>query len=256
MADADDEELVALLDGATRVAALTGAGISTDSGIPDFRGPEGTWTLDPTAERLTHWPTYRRDEDVRRRSWRWRVANPALHASPNDAHRALTRLADAGLLVGLATQNVDGLHLAAGTPASLVQELHGSMRRVRCTSCTWTAPMAWAVERVEGGDDDPRCPTCGAITKATTVFFGEVLPEDALAAAVAAAGDCDVYLAIGSSLTVHPAAGLPRVAVDAGAALAVLNAEPTPLDRFADVVVRAPIGDVLPAAVDAVLARW
>lgn len=251
----DVDELAALLRDADRVAVLTGAGISTDSGIPDFRGPRGTWTIDPTAERLTHWPTYRDDEQVRRRSWRWRVANPALRARPNDAHRALARLADAGRLVGLATQNVDGLHVAAGTPQHLVQELHGSMREVRCTGCAWTAPMAWAVERVEAGDDDPRCPACGRITKAATVFFGEVLPDDAVSAALSAASDCDAYLVVGSSLTVHPAAGLPVLAVRHGAVLAVVNAEPTPVDELASLLVREPIGDVLPAAVDAGLDR-
>lgn len=247
------DELAALLRDAERVAVLTGAGISTDSGIPDFRGPQGAWTVDPTAERLTHWPSYRDDEQVRRRSWRWRVASPALRATPNAAHDALARLAAAGRLVGLATQNTDGLHLAAGTPPELVQELHGSMRQVRCADCDWRAPMTWALERVEAGDDDPRCPSCGAITRADTVMFGELLPEDAIATAVRAAGSCDLYLAIGSSLTVHPAAGLPRFAVDAGTPLVVVNAEPTPLDDVATLVVREPIGDVLPAAVDAVL---
>lgn len=234
---------------------LTGAGVSTDSGIPDFRGPRGTWTMDPTAERLTHWPSYRDDEQVRRRSWRWRVANPALRAAPNAAHRALARLAAAGRLVGLATQNVDGLHVAAGTPPELVAELHGSMREVVCTDCDWRAPIVWAVERVERGEDDPRCPTCGAITRAATVFFGQPLPRGALAASVDAAAACDLYLAIGTSLTVHPAAGLPELAVDEGATLVVVNAESTPLDDRAALVVREPIGDVLPWVVDAALAE-
>lgn len=247
--------LTGLLRKADRVAVLTGAGISTDSGIPDFRGPEGLWTVDPTAERLTHWPSYRDDPDVRRRSWQWRVHNPALRAEPNAAHRALARLAGAGRLIGLATQNVDGLHVAAGTPRDLVQELHGTMRDVECPACGWRQDMAWAVERIlEQGDEDPRCPECGDITKAATVMFGQVLPEDALAAAVAAAEACDLYLAIGSSLTVHPAAGLPRHAVESGARLVVLNAEPTPLDRIATLVLHDQIADVLPAAVDRALA--
>lgn len=228
---------------------LTGAGISTDSGIPDFRGPEGVWTKDPDAERLAHWPSYRDDPDLRRRSWRWRVANPALAAEPNDAHRALTRLAEVGSLVAVTTQNTDGLHVAAGTPADLVQELHGSMREVECPGCGWRAPMAWAIEQVEAGDDDPRCPECGGITKAATVMFGQALPEDVFAAALDAAAACDLYLAIGTSLTVHPAAGLPRVATDNGATFAVVNAEPTPLDHLAEVVVREPIGTAVPAAV-------
>lgn len=247
------QRLAEAIRGADRIAVLTGAGISTDSGIPDFRGPAGVWTLDPAAERLTHWPSYRDDAHVRRRSWAWRVANPALQASPNDAHQALARLAGVGRLVGLATQNVDGLHVRAGTPVELVQELHGSMREVVCTSCDWSAPIAWAVEQVESGQDDPRCPRCGEITKAATVFFGQRLPEDALARAVDAATDCDLYLAIGTSLTVHPAAGLPELALASGARLAVVNAEPTPLDEHAELVVRTPIGGALPAAVGAAL---
>lgn len=248
------EELLGLLRDAEQIAALTGAGISTDSGIPDFRGPQGLWTVDPTAERLTHWPTYRDDPDVRRRSWQWRVHNPALRAEPNASHTALARLAEAGRLVGLATQNTDGLHIAAGTPHELVQELHGTMREVECPTCGWRTDMAWAVERVvEQGDEDPRCPACGGITKAATVMFGQALPADELAAAVAAAESCDVYLAVGSSLTVQPAAGLPRLAAERGARLVVLNAEPTPVDRMATLVVRDPVAEVLPRVVDAVL---
>ena len=245
--------MAGLLRDATRVAVLTGAGVSTDSGIPDFRGPQGMWTVDPTAERLTHWPTYRDDADVRRRSWQWRVHNPALQARPNEAHRALARLAAAGLLTGLATQNTDGLHVAAGTPRELVRELHGTMREVECPACGWRAPMTWAMERIEAGDEDPRCAACGGITKAATVMFGQPLPEDVLAAAVEDAGACDLYLAIGTSLTVHPAAGLPRVAADGGAALVLVNAEPTPLDALANLVVRDPIGVAVPAAVEAAL---
>ena len=247
-------DLAALLADAERIAVLTGAGISTDSGIPDFRGPEGLWTVDPTAERLTHWPTYRDDPAVRRRSWQWRVHNPALRATPNASHRALARLALAGRLHGLATQNTDGLHVAAGTPPDLVQELHGTMREVECPACGWRAPIDWAVERVlEQGDPDPRCPDCGGVTKAATVMFGQALPQRVLAAAVAAAESADVYLAIGSSLTVQPAAGLPRLAADHGATLVVLNAEPTALDGIARLVLHEQIGDVLPAAVTAAL---
>lgn len=245
------DRLADLLRDAARVAVLTGAGVSTDSGIPDFRGPEGLWTVDPAAERLTHWPTYRDEPEVRRRSWQWRIHNPALQAEPNAAHRALARLADAGLLVGIATQNTDGLHVAAGTPRELVHELHGTMREVECPGCGWQAPMDWAIKRIESGDHDPRCPDCGGITKAATVMFGQPLPEAVLEAAVADATACDLYLAVGTSLTVHPAAGLPRLAVDGGATLAIVNAEETPLDVLADLVVREPIGEAVPAAVDA-----
>ncbi len=245
------DRLAQLLRDAERIGVLTGAGVSTDSGIPDFRGPQGVWTTDPSAERLTHWPSYRDDPDVRRRSWQWRVGNPALRAEPNDAHRALARLAEVGLLHGLATQNTDGLHVAAGTPRDLVHELHGTMREVECPACGWRAPMDWAIERIEAGDEDPRCPDCGGITKAATVMFGQALPEAVLAAATRSAAACDLYLAIGTSLTVHPAAGLPRVAVDNGAAFVIVNAEPTPLDHLAEVVVREPIGTAVPAAVAA-----
>jgi NAD-dependent deacetylase len=247
------DQLAALLADATEVVALTGAGISTESGIPDFRGPDGVWTRDPTAERLTHWPSYRDDPQVRRRSWQWRVHNPALDAEPNDGHRALARLATDGSLTALVTQNTDGLHVAAGTPRELVHELHGSMREVECPSCGWTAPMRWAMDAIEAGDDDPRCPDCSGITKAATAMFGQSLPEATLAAAVDATTRCDLFLAIGTSLSVHPAAGLPRLATEHGATLAICNAESTPLDALADLVVRDPLGDVLPAAVDRAL---
>lgn len=247
------EALAEALRAAQRVVVLTGAGISTDSGIPDFRGPDGVWTVDPTAERLTHWPSYRDDPAVRRRSWQWRVASPALRAAPNAAHRALARLAEDGRLTGLVTQNTDGLHVAAGAPSELVHELHGSMREVECPGCGWRDDMDWAVARIDAGDEDPRCPHCGGITKAATVMFGQALPQEVLGAALEATGGCDLFVAIGTSLTVHPAAGLPRTAVDHGATLVIVNAEPTPYDALADLVVREPIGEVLPAAVDAAL---
>lgn len=248
------DRLAQLLRDAQRVGVLTGAGVSTDSGIPDFRGPQGVWTTDPSAERLAHWPTYRDDPEVRRRSWQWRVANPALQAEPNDAHHALARLADVGLLHGLATQNTDGLHVAAGTPRVLVHQLHGTMREVECPTCRWRAPLDWAIERIEAGEGDPHCPECGGITKTATVMFGQALPRDVLAAARRSATVCDLYLAIGTSLTVHPAADLPQLAADQGATVVIVNAEPTPLDHLADLVVRERIGTVVPAAVAAATA--
>lgn len=249
MATDDAGALGRLLADAERVVVLTGAGISTESGIPDFRGPDGVWTVDPTAEQLTHWPSYRDDADVRRRSWQWRVENPALHAEPNDAHLALAELAEHGRLAAIATQNTDGLHVAAGTPRDLVHELHGTMREVECTACDWRDDIGWAIERIRAGDPDPRCPRCGAITKAATVMFGQSLPRTVLAAVFDAIATCDLFLAVGTSLTVHPAAGLPRLAVGHGARLVVVNAEPTPADDLADLVVRDPIGLALPVAV-------
>jgi len=249
----DAARLSELLAGAGRVVTLTGAGISTDSGVPDFRGPKGLWTMDPSAERLTHWPSYRDEPEVRHRSWLWRVRNHVLDAVPNAAHRALARLVEEGRLSALATQNVDGLHVAAGTPVSRVHELHGSLREVLCPACGWSAPMLWAVERVTAGDVDPRCPECNGITKAGTVFFGETMPQDPLRRSSMAAIDADLFLAIGTSLTVQPAAGLPELAVKHGARLVIVNAEPTPLDHLATLIVRTPIGEVLPVAVDDVL---
>jgi NAD-dependent deacetylase len=232
--------------GARAVAVLTGAGISTDSGIPDFRGPQGLWTKNPGAEKLSTYQAYVSDPAVRRRSWQARRDHPAWRAEPNRAHAALADLARSGLVTSVITQNIDGLHQKAGTPADRVIELHGTMFSVVCVSCGDRSPMAGALARVGAGEQDPACPRCGGILKSATVMFGQPLDPGVLARAGQAAAACDVFLAVGSTLTVEPAASLCGVAVAAGAALVIVNRDPTPYDPLAAEVIREPIGDAVP----------
>lgn len=229
------------------VAVLSGAGISTDSGIPDYRGPNGLWRRDPEAEKLVTYEYYMGDPEIRRRSWQMRRKNGALSAEPNAAHRAVAELERSGVAVRVITQNVDGLHQRAGMPARKVLELHGTVRSVVCTHCHARGPMADALARVEAGEDDPPCPGCGGILKSATVMFGERLDPVVLGEAVAITKACTVFIAVGSSLQVQPAAGLAGVAADHGARLIIVNAEPTPYDGLADEVIRGPIGTSLPA---------
>jgi NAD-dependent deacetylase len=183
---------------------------------------------------------------VRRRSWRARRGHPAWRAEPNRAHTALADLARSGLVTSVITQNIDGLHQKAGTPADQVIELHGTMFSVVCVSCGDRSPMAGALARVEAGDDDPACTRCGGILKSATVMFGQPLDPDVFARAGQAAARCGVFLAVGSTLTVEPAASLCGLAVQAGAALVIVNRDPTPYDPIAAEVVRDPIGDAVP----------
>jgi NAD-dependent protein deacetylase/lipoamidase len=231
---------------ARAVAVLTGAGISTDSGIPDFRGPQGLWTRNPGAEKLSTYQDYVSDPAVRRRSWQARRHHPAWQATPNAAHLALAELARPGLVTAVITQNIDGLHQRAGTPTDRVIELHGTMFSVVCVSCGDRSPMATALARVDAGEDDPACARCGGILKSATVMFGQPLDPAVLGRAVQAATGCDLFLAVGSTLTVEPAASLCGLAVAAGAALVVVNRDPTPYDRLAQDIVREPIGEVVP----------
>lgn len=231
---------------ARAITVLTGAGISTDSGIPDFRGPQGVWTRDPAAEKLFTYQAYIGDPEVRRRSWQARRRHPAWHAQPNAAHGALADLARSGLVTTVITQNIDGLHQKAGTPPDRVLELHGTMFGVVCVSCGDRSPMAAALARIEAGDDDPACTGCGGILKSATVMFGQPLNPVVFERAEQAAAGCDLFLAVGSTLTVEPAASLCGIAVGTGAALVIVNRDPTPYDPLAAEVIRDPIGDAIP----------
>ncbi|MFI6403814.1 SIR2 family NAD-dependent protein deacylase [Streptomyces sp. NPDC050548] len=228
------------------VALLSGAGISTDSGIPDYRGPNGLWRRDPEAEKLVTYEYYMGDPEIRRRSWQLRRDNRALRAEPNAAHRAVAELERSGVPVRVITQNVDGLHQLGGVPARKVLELHGSARSFVCTKCHARGPMQDALARVAAGEADPPCLECGGILKSATVMFGERLDPAVLGEAVAITKACQVFIAVGTSLQVQPAAGLAGVAADHGARLIIVNAEPTPYDELADEVVREPIGTALP----------
>lgn len=251
--------LADLLAGTRAVVAFTGAGISTESGIPDFRSPGGVWTrYNPRDFTFTRYVT---DPSVRRRAWRMRREFWASEPRPNPAHRALAHLERAGRLAGVITQNIDGLHQAAGS--SRVIELHGTSREVMCLGhapragtpdgCGWSGPTRWAFDAVDQGEHDPRCPSCGGIVKSATVSFGQNLFPGVLEAAARMLEDADLVVAIGSSLQVRPAADLPADAARAGVPLAIVNDEPTPLDPVADLVVTGRAGELLPPAADVAL---
>jgi len=253
VSEAQDDELVAevrgWIDGARRITVLTGAGISTDSGIPDFRGPNGVWTKNPAAEKASTLEHYLADPEVRRLAWRNRVSSPAWAARPNAGHEALVRLERRGRLHALVTQNIDELHQRAGHDPAKVIEVHGTMWWSRCWSCHDRRPMSEALERVRGGDADPACLVCGGVLKSDTISFGQSLVPEVIDAALAAADACDLLLAAGSSLSVFPAANVVPRAKAAGATVVVVNGEPTRMDRYADAVLLGGLSEILPAIV-------
>ena len=230
----------------TRIVALTGAGISTESGIPDFRGPQGVWTKNPKAERLSNIQHYMADPEVRKLAWQSRLDHPAWHAAPNAGHRALVDLERRGVLHALVTQNIDGLHQLAGHAPEMVIEVHGTMRDVMCMACGWRGPMGPVMDRVRAGEADPPCDRCRGILKSATISFGQSLDPAVISRAMRAAGRADLLIAIGTSLQVYPVAGAVPLAKSAGARIVIVNAEPTPFDDIADAVLRDPIGIVLP----------
>jgi NAD-dependent deacetylase len=242
-------DIAGWLRDASCVVALTGAGISTESGIPDFRGPEGIWTKSPEAEKLATLQYYLTDPEVRARSWRQRLETDMWSKAPNAGHRALVELERRDRLDTLVTQNVDSLHHKAGSSPARIVEIHGTVRDYQCLTCHDRGPIELVLERVRAGQPDPPCLHCGGILKSATISFGQNLVPADLDRARSAAERCDVFLAIGTSLTVYPVAYLPEMALASGARLVVLNAEETPFDRHADAVVRSRIGTALPAIV-------
>ena len=234
------------VDEAQRVVVLTGAGISTDSGIPDFRGPQGVWTKNPKAEKLSDIRYYMADPEVRRLAWQSRLEHTAWNAKPNAGHLALVNLEKRGKLHALVTQNIDELHQMAGNSPDRILEVHGTMRKVVCMSCGMTAPMQKALERVRAGEEDPPCRDCGGILKSATVSFGQALVPEVIDGAMRAAAQADLFLSIGTSLQVYPVAGVVPLARGVGAKIVILNAEPTPFDETADAVFRESIGTTLP----------
>ncbi len=235
------------VDAASRVVALTGAGISTESGIPDFRGPHGLWTTNPAAEKLSSIQHYMSDPEVRALSWQSRLDHPAWRAQPNAGHVALVELERRGKLHALITQNIDGLHQMAGQSPDKVVEVHGTLRDVMCMACGWRGPMPGVLARVRAGETDPPCAGCGGILKSATISFGQPLVPGIIRRAMQAAHEADLFLAVGTSLQVYPVAGAVAVAKAAGARVVIVNAEPTPFDDMADEVLREAIGEILPA---------
>ncbi|MBW2241248.1 MAG: NAD-dependent deacetylase [Deltaproteobacteria bacterium] len=234
------------IDAAERIVVLTGAGISTDSGIPDFRGPKGVWTKDPDAEKMSNIQYYVADPEIRRRSWRAKMAGAEQRREPNAGHRALTALDQRRKLHLLVTQNVDGLHHEAGSDPERIVEIHGTLREYACLDCDDRGPIDRVFERVRAGDDDPACKSCGGILKSATISFGQGLVTTDLQRADLAAQNCDLLLAVGSTLGVYPIAGIVPVAKQSGARIVIVNAEATEMDGLADALVRGSISEVLP----------
>jgi NAD-dependent deacetylase len=244
-----------IVERSTSIVVLTGAGISTESGIPDFRGPQGVWTKDPEAERLSNIRHYMADAEVRKLAWKSRLEHPAWGATPNAGHRALVELERRGKLEALITQNIDGLHQMAGSSPDKVIEVHGTMREVMCMSCGWRGPMTPVLDRVRAGDADPACTRCSGILKSATISFGQGLDPAVIDHAMRAAARADLLLVVGTSLHVYPVAGVVPLAKSAGARVMIINAQPTPFDDLADEIMRQPIGEVLPSLCSGVSGR-
>jgi NAD-dependent protein deacetylase/lipoamidase len=235
------------IDDSKRVVGLTGAGISTDSGIPDFRGPQGLWTRNPAAEKMSDIRYYVSDPEVRKAAWQVRLHSPAWTAQPNAGHLALARLERRRKLHALITQNIDGLHQQAGNSPDRVIEVHGTIHHVVCLDCGWKGPMEETLDRVREGEEDPPCRACNGMLKSDTISFGQALVPEVIQRAMIAAQEADLLLAIGSSLQVYPVAGAVPIAKQAGARIIIINAQPTPMDNMADAVLDGSISKVLPS---------
>jgi len=249
------ESVRAWVDGAERIVVLTGAGISTDSGIPDFRGPQGVWTKDPQAEKLSNIHYYVADPEIRRKSWQSRLAHPAWKARPNAGHAAIVEFERRGKLHALITQNIDGLHQKAGNSPARVIEVHGTVHDVVCLACGRKSPMHAALERVQAGESDPPCEECGGILKSDTISFGQALVPAVIDRAMQVSAEADLFISVGTSLQVYPVAGAVPAAKRAGGRVVIVNAEPTPFDRIADAVLREAIGESLPRIAGLVISR-
>jgi len=237
------------VDESSRIVVLTGAGISTDSGIPDFRGPNGVWTRNPAAEKAATIQNYLADPEVRRAAWKTRISSPAWNAQPNAGHLAIADLERRGILHALITQNVDGLHQRAGNSEDKVIEVHGTMRRTMCWSCGDRLPMQETLDRVLAGEEDPACLVCGGILKSDTISFGQSLVPEVIDRAMRVSEECDLFVAVGSTLQVYPAANTVPRAKAAGARVVIVNGDPTNMDVLADEVLLGSISSLLPLAV-------
>jgi NAD-dependent deacetylase len=252
VSDESLNEAQRLVESSTNVVVITGAGVSTASGIPDFRGPEGLWTKDPAAERLSNIDTFTSSSEVREEVWQRLLLRRAITIQPNPAHRALVAFERTGKLKALITQNIDGLHVTAGSDPDLVIEIHGHSRTTRCLRCGAETPTTSVLDRVAAGDLDPHCheivadAECDGLLKTAVVSFGQPLPAAAFALAELRAKRSGLLICIGSTLSVHPVAGLVPKAVSRGARLLIINGEPTPFDHIAEVIVRGDIPTNLP----------
>jgi NAD-dependent deacetylase len=245
--DPDIAELRQMIEEAKRVVIFTGAGISTESGIPDFRSPGGIWTK----MRPIDFSDFMSSAEARRETWRRRFATDETmrKAEPNRGHRAVAALVSRGKASAVITQNIDGLHQASGVPASRVIELHGNTTYAHCLDCAQRYEIADVREEFERTGEAPNCNACGGFVKTATVSFGQSMPPAAMIRAEEETLASDLFITIGSSLVVYPAAGFPELAARNGARLVILNREPTGLDALADLVLNREIGETLGAAV-------
>ena len=238
-----------LIDQASKITVLTGAGISTDSGIPDFRGPNGIWTKNPEAEKASNIHHYRADPEIRKRNWALRSSGELWpNVAPNEGHSALVHLEKRGLLQMLVTQNVDGLHQMAGNDPKRVVEIHGTVKEAMCLECDWRDDIEVVLQRVREGDADPHC-SCGGLLKSATVSFGQNLFPGDIDRMFDASLSCDLLLAVGTSLQVFPVAEMVPTAVNNGAKTVIVNGESTVMDHLAEIVINGEISKVLPQIV-------
>ena len=238
-----------LIDQASKITVLTGAGISTDSGIPDFRGPNGIWTKNPEAEKASNIHYYMADPEIRKRNWALRSSGELWpNVVPNEGHSALVHLEKRGLLQMLVTQNVDGLPQMAGNDPKRVVEIHGTVKEAMCLECDWRDDIEVVLQRVREGDVDPHC-SCGGLLKSATVSFGQNLFPGDIDRMVDASLSCDLLLAVGTSLQVFPVAEMLPTAVNNGAKALIVNGESTVMDQLAEIVVKGEISKVLPEIV-------
>lgn len=242
------DELKRMIGESKRIVAFTGAGISTESGIPDFRSPGGIWTRYQPIE----FQDFLASEEMRRESWRRKFATDETmrKAEPNAGHRALARLVEQGKMLAIITQNIDGLHQASGVPDDKVIELHGNSTYAACLDCRRRHELAWVKQIFDDNETLPRCMACGGVLKTATISFGQAMPEDAMERAHDVTRQADLMITLGSSLVVYPAAGLPQLGAQLGAKLAILNQAPTPLDDLATLLVRGRAAELLPPAVE------
>ena len=245
------EAAVERVAAAERIVVLTGAGISTDSGIPDFRGPKGIWTRNPAAEKASNIQFYLTDPEVRRAAWLNRLDTPVWTAEPNRGHACIVELERRNQLHAVVTQNVDGLHQEAGNDPDKVIEVHGTVRWTRCWDCGDRRPMRETLDRVRAGEADPPCRVCEGILKSDTISFGQSLIPEVIDRAMQVSDECDLMIAVGSTLSVYPAANCVPIAKRAGAAIIIINGQETEMDHHADHLLTGMIADVLPALLGA-----
>jgi NAD-dependent deacetylase len=247
-------ELAQLIRSSRRAVVFTGAGVSTESGIPDFRSPGGIWTKMQPIE----FQDYICDPEARRLSWRRRLEMEETWKTvePNDGHRVVTELVTRGKVSHVITQNIDALHQLSGVPDDRVIELHGNTRHAKCLDCERRMEIADILAHFKAHGDAPDCAACGGLIKTATISFGQPMPEGEMARARAASLDCDLMLVLGSSLAVYPAAGFPMLAKRNGAGLAIVNRVETPQDRLADLVIHGEIGPTLRAVIDHLVMGW